>query len=92
MRLVASGKGGGHGGDDAHDDNGGAGCVAEVPVIIGSGGVEKIIELNLSPEEKNKRSLKNAKLLIGACLPSSKASGPGFVFTLPERRSSKSKF
>ena len=41
---------------------------AGVPVIIGSGGVEKIIELNLSPEEKKnfKKSVEAVKELFNA--------------------------
>ena len=41
---------------------------AGVPVIIGSNGVEKIIELNLSPEEKSnfEKSIKAVKDLFNA--------------------------
>ena len=39
---------------------------AGVPVIIGSGGVEKIIELELSSEEKNnfEKSIKQSKIYL----------------------------
>ena len=41
---------------------------AGVPVIIGSGGVEKIIEINLSQEEKNNfdKSIDSVKDLFAA--------------------------
>ena len=41
---------------------------AGVPVILGSGGVEKIIEINLSQEEKNNfnKSIDAVKVLFAA--------------------------